>query len=90
MYFIQFFHMSTGYVQGSIPPRFDNAMRTPIEATGDRSVIVLDGRESASTHHNIARVEGAKRGFIGYKICKGSSFSRVDCCTGFHAIRGVN
>lgn len=72
MYFIEFHALD---LSGSIQP-----------ATGDRSVIILDGRESASTHHDIARVEGAKRGYHAYRICKGDSFSRIHRAADLHYI----
>lgn len=73
MYFVEFHSPD---LSGALQP-----------ATGDRSVIVLDGRESASTHHNIARTEGAKRGYSAYRICKGDSFSRITRATNLHYIK---
>lgn len=69
MYWIAFYYRSTtGFVSG----------------VGDRSVIVVDGRESAATHHDLARSEGRKRGYDAYRICKGPSFTRPDKETGIH------
>ena len=48
----------------------------PIEACGDRAVIILDGRERADSHRLIAAHEAKKRGFIGYSILKGATFCR--------------
>lgn len=76
MLFAQFYHLSTGYVPGSIPPRFDDAYKLPIEACGDRAVIVLDARRSNATNDNIARAECEKRGYIGYQIFRGETFTR--------------
>ena len=45
-----------------------------IEACGDRAVIILDGRNSRSTHNAVARDECKKRGYIGYTIHKGDGF----------------
>ena len=47
-----------------------------IEACGDRSVIILDGRESRNAHHEIADTECTKRGYIGYQLLKGETFTR--------------
>lgn len=47
-----------------------------IEACGDRAVIVLDGRERTATHHEISREECIKRGYLGYKLFKGETFTR--------------
>lgn len=66
MYFVQFY-------QKPVPGYGDK----PIEATGDRGVVILDGREARATHHAIARVECAKRGYEGYTLHKGDAFSRA-------------
>ena len=76
MLFAQFYQLSTGYVPGSIPPRFDDAYKRLIEACGDRAVIVLDARHSNATNDNIARAECENRGYIGYQIFRGESFIR--------------
>lgn len=47
-----------------------------IEATGDRSVIILDGREKTDTHNRIAATECLKRGYLAYQLCRGESFTR--------------
>ena len=71
MYFIEY---SEYDLDGEIRP-----------ALGDRGVIIVDGRESASVHHNIARREGAKRGFPFYRICKGVPFHSTDRATRLHS-----
>lgn len=76
MLFAQFYYLSTGYIPGSIPPRFDDAYKTPIEACGDRAVIVLDARHSNTTNDAIARAECEKRGYVGYQIFRGETFTR--------------
>ena len=45
-------------------------------ACGDRSVIVLDGRNSPATHGQIAAAECLKRGYAAWRIFKGESFTR--------------
>lgn len=75
MVYIQFYQLSTGYVPGTVPPRFDEAHRAPIEATGDRSVVVVDGRLSIDNIARIAVRECAKRGYVGWRIFKGVSFA---------------
>ncbi len=47
-----------------------------IEACGDRSVITLDGRYSAQTNNDIAFDECPKRGYVGWQIMQGESFTR--------------
>ena len=47
-----------------------------IPACGDRSVIILDGRERLETGHKTAIIEGQKRGYPGFNIWEGESFTR--------------
>ena len=47
-----------------------------IEATGDRSVVIIDGRLKKETIERIAAAECAKRGYIAWQIFKGDSFTR--------------
>jgi len=82
MYYIQFYQKSTGYVPGSIPPRFDVSSISDIEATGDRGVIVVDGRMSPATIRDIAEKEGAKRGYTAWALFKGETFSRSSLVSG--------
>lgn len=42
------------------------------EGMGDRSVIILDGRESLRSHIDISRDECIKRGYIGFTINRGT------------------
>lgn len=63
MLFAQFLHKS------AIGPEL-------IEASGDRSVVILDGRYSNASNNDIARQECIKRGYLAYSIYKGESFTR--------------
>jgi hypothetical protein len=47
-----------------------------IEACGDRSVVVLDGRCTRDWLMDIATDECEKRGFIAWRLFKGDSFTR--------------
>lgn len=76
MLYVQFFQLSTGYVAGSIPPRFDAAHKTAIPATGDRGVVVLDARNSRETHKRIAAAECKKRGYVAWQLFAGETFTR--------------
>lgn len=49
---------------------------TLIEACGDRSVIILDGRNSKATHNDLARTEAVKRGYSAYQLMSGATFTR--------------
>jgi hypothetical protein len=44
----------------------------PIEAVGDRSVVILDARERRETQISYARIECARRGYVGFTICRGT------------------
>lgn len=46
-----------------------------IEACGDRSVIMYDGRISPSMIHDDAMRECKKRGYLAWRIFKGQSFT---------------
>lgn len=73
----QFYQLSTGYIPGSIPPQYDDSHKKPIEACGDRAVIILDGRNNSQTWHAIARAECKKRGYIGYVLRRGERFTQA-------------
>lgn len=47
-----------------------------IEATGDRSVVIIDGRLSNETIGKIAEKECIKRGYLAWSIFKGETFTR--------------
>lgn len=79
--YAEFYHNSTGYIDGTIPPQFSAEHIKPIPACGDRSIIWLDGRMSRCNMHYIAAEECAKRGFIGYKLIKGESLSNASAIT---------
>ena len=74
MRFATFYTLSTGYVAGSIPPRFDGEKK-PIPATGSDSVFILDGRLSLNNCANVARDICRKRSFIGFTIESGETFT---------------
>lgn len=76
MMFAQFYQLSTGYIAGTIPPRFSSDAREAIPATGDRSVIILDARVNSRTLGELAAAECKKRGFIAWRIYRGESFTR--------------
>lgn len=72
--FAQFFHHSTGYVAGTIPPRFDGP-KTLIEACGSDSVLPIDGRLGLTSAINLARETARQRGYPAFEIRFGFSFS---------------
>lgn len=88
MRYAQFFILSTGYVPGSIPPRFDAAHVAPIEACGSDGVFILDGRYGLSRCADAAREECKRRKkYVGFTIMQGETFSRSRCIREFEAVR---
>ena len=76
MTYAEFYHLSTGYIAGTIPPQFSDAARKPIPVCGSDSVLKLDGRFSTRTMVRIASEVCRKRGFIGFTLNAGDSFTR--------------
>lgn len=76
MIFAQFWHNSTGYVAGTIPPQYSPQAVKLIEACGSDSVAIIDGRLGAFRREEEARAICKKRGFLGFSIHAGESFSR--------------
>jgi hypothetical protein len=70
--FIQFYSVSTGYVQGTIPPVFKDSAKVPIPACGSDSICFIDGRLSLCNRVNLARKICGQRNYIGFTIECGS------------------
>ena len=66
--FAQFYHLSTGYISGTIPPKFDEAHKLPISACGSDSIYFFDGRMSLEDCAALARTVCKQRGYIGFTI----------------------
>lgn len=66
MYYVQF------YQRAAYPVGTTNI----IEASGDRSVVILDGRLRPQSMGRIAAAECAKRGYLAWRIFRGESFTR--------------
>jgi hypothetical protein len=58
------------------PVNYGQPDLSPIEACGDRAVIILDGRSKPNTHVDIARRECVKRGYVGFTLHIGEAFTR--------------
>lgn len=56
----------------AVPNKWNDYSDHMVEACGDRSVIILDGRNRVDVHHDIAASECRKRGYIAYQIHSGS------------------
>ena len=87
--YVQFWTESTGYVAGSVPPRFEKQAVRPIEACGDGAVVRLDGRESDATALPFCRTECRRRGYIGFTIIAGESLLLAKECRGYEAVSTV-
>jgi hypothetical protein len=70
-HYAQFYHPSTGYVEGSSPPRFDGE-RKLIEACGSDSILYLDGRLSLRNMSIKAEELARSRGYQAYQIRVGN------------------
>ena len=82
MKYVQFYHNSTGYIAGSIPPRFSDEHIKPIPMCGSDSVYILDGRNNLDTMISDAEKRVEKMRTIhpyicGYKIIKAQSLLDV-------------
>ena len=47
-----------------------------VEACGDRSVVILDGREGRAAHAYLAQTEAKKRGYAAWSLHSGPTFTR--------------
>lgn len=77
MRFAQFYHMSV---------KMPGKDSKPIEACGDRSVIILDARNRLASSEAMARLECQKRKYVGYSIHEGRSFSDSRQLTKYKAV----
>jgi hypothetical protein len=73
MKYVQLYHNSTGYIAGSVPPRFSPDHVKPIELLGSDGILLLDGRYGLDRMIFEAdnRAEKMKRihpDIIGYEI----------------------
>ena len=71
MRYARLFHMSTGYVAGSIPPVFREDNRKPIPDCGSDSIVYIDGRWGNARAIAYARAECKRRGRIGFTMNAG-------------------
>ena len=77
--YVQFYHASTGYIEGSIPPRFSESNKKPIELCGSDGVFVLDGRKNIATmkddaNDRVQKINKFGKQITGYKIVRANSF----------------
>lgn len=78
MNYVQFYQNSTGYIAGSIPPRFSDDHIRPIEMCGSDGVYILDGRNNLDNmiidaEERMEKMRTIHTYIIGYKIIKAQS-----------------
>ena len=66
LFWAHFWCMSTGYVQGSKPPRFEAEARRPIPACGTDAYIRIYGTRPQQLRH--ARDVCRRRGYLGFSV----------------------
>lgn len=71
-YYGQFWTLSTGYVEGTIPPVFKKEAVKPIPRCGSDGIMRLSGRQ-AGHWADILRTECRRRGFVGFSVIAGES-----------------
>ena len=75
--YVHFYTMSTGYIEGSTPPQFDEKHKKPIEACGSDGVLILDGSFGTDRVFSEAIENCKKYNFIGFRTYK--SFKLSHC-----------
>lgn len=85
-YYATFYTMSTGYVEGSCPPEFDDNNRKPIEACGDRSIIIIDGRTTKTNAQEIAKYACIVRGYVGYVLHHGDNIRDMKAIADYQSV----
>ena len=68
-----------------MPPEF--GAPKPIEACGSNAVLIIDGRLSLHNASALAAKVAKERGYIGYTIHQGESFSHSREVVGFKEIK---
>jgi len=75
--YAQFYHNSTGYINGSCPPEFSKENIKPIPMCGSNGVFILDGRNNLSTMVMDSTNRELKLGnnIRGFKIIRAERFT---------------
>jgi hypothetical protein len=82
MTYVQFYQNSTGYIAGSIPPRFSDEHIKPIEMCGSDSVYILDGRNNlenmvCDAEKRMEKMRTIHADICGYKIIRAQRLSDI-------------
>jgi len=71
--------LSTGYIDGTIPPKFSEDNKKPIDMCGSDSIVNLDGRKSVYNLQNDVRLKIGKMknsSIVKFRIVKTNEFLR--------------
>lgn len=69
-YTVKFLHLSTGYIAGTIPPKFSDDHRKPIHACGSDATYHCDGRYGLPRIRQEARRYCIDHKYIGYEVVR--------------------
>ena len=74
--YAQLMAMSTGYIEGSIPPVFREDNKKPIDKLGSDGVIILDGRKGIDTLiHEVRDRISKRKDIVGFKLVRAGRFT---------------
>lgn len=91
MRYAQFYHLSTGYIAGTVPPKFSDDCRRPIPAVGSCAVMYVDGRYNDRRAAYEARKTCRERGYIGFTMHAGPTLADSRETRPYEAVnKGVN
>ena len=77
MKYTEFYHLSTGYIEGTIPPQFSVDYIKPIPACGMDSIMYHDGRYNLEhiINDSYNRLSKLGKHYIGFKIIQGQNIT---------------
>ena len=71
-HYIQFMTLSTGYIQGTVPPQFSDENKKPIDLLGSDGIVYLDNRLSLNNMiekgFNVLNKHIKKNSIVGFKV----------------------
>ena len=71
-HYIQFMTLSTGYIQGTVPPQFSDENKKPIDLLGSDAIVYLDNRLSLNNMiekgFNVLSKHIKKNSIVGFKV----------------------
>ena len=73
--------LSTGYINGTIPPQFSENNKKPIDMLGSDSIVRLDGRKNIYNLQNDVRerINNMRRSdIVKFRIVKAVDFLRIE------------